>query len=94
MRHNLSELAEQAGSRTPDQARADIAASRGLPPGKTREEALERAKNYARILWSRSDWLAKAEDARIEELERYSTALYRGDAIEGARLAQDAIWGM
>ena len=94
MPQSLETIAAQAGTRTPEQARADIAAKTGLPPGKTRDEALQRASNYARVLWSRRDWLARPEDERIEELQRFCIQLFGGDAKEGHALATDAMWGI
>jgi hypothetical protein len=98
------EVAQAAAStRTEAEARAQIAESaffsivktaseltmKGLPPGKTVAQALERAIARKQVLWSRD----MDEDDRIDELVAYCVGLYGGDERAGQRLATAAIWG-
>jgi hypothetical protein len=98
------EVAQAAASiRTEAEARVQIAeraffsivktaselTMKGLPPGKTVAQALERAIDRKKALWSRD----MDEDDRIDELIAYCTGLYGGDARAGQLLATAAIWG-
>lgn len=60
----------------------------GLPPGRTYAEALERAVERRCLLWRHN----LPEDWRIDQLNAYCVALYRGDEEAGRLLAQAAIW--
>ena len=98
------EVAQAAASmRTEAEVRAQIAeraffsivktaselTTKGLPPGKTVAQALQRAIDRKKILWSRD----MDEDDRIDELIAYCAGLYGGDARAGQLLATAAIWG-
>jgi hypothetical protein len=63
--------------------------TKGLPPGKTVAQALERAIARKDVLWSRD----MDEDDRIDELLAYCVGLYGGDERAGQLLATAAIWG-
>ena len=63
-----------------------------LPAGKTHADALRRAAELKRQLWSDARWLRVPEDRRIEELNRLCTALYGGDKDAGLGLAREAIY--
>lgn len=63
-----------------------------LPPGKTYAEALARAKNLNRRLYTSYEWMMVPEDRRIDELNRFCAALCQGDKECGAELALSAVW--
>jgi hypothetical protein len=69
-------------------ARATLV-SGSLPPGRTVEQALARARGRKEYLW-RQDI---DEDDRIDELVAYCTGLCGGDERAGEILATNAIWG-
>jgi hypothetical protein len=65
----------------------------GLPPGRTREDALALAVARRKLLWAPDgDWMRASEDQRIDALREYCTRIYRGDRKAGEALATDAIW--
>lgn len=63
-----------------------------LPAGKSHADAVERAKHFREILWSRTDWMSRPEDERLDELDRLCTALYLGDPVAGKALATEVIY--
>lgn len=63
-----------------------------LPPGKSAQDALQRARELKRQLWSDSRWLRVSEDRRIAELNRLCALLHGGDAAAGLSLAREAVW--
>lgn len=63
-----------------------------LPAGKSHADAVERAKHFREILWSRTDWMSRPEDERLDELDRLCIKLYGGDVKAGRALATEVVW--
>lgn len=88
--------------RSESEARRDIAIERapnvvrlpteGLPPGKTVEQALERAVGRRKHLWYSHEWMLRSEEDRLDELVSFCTRLYGGDATAGQLLASAALY--
>lgn len=65
----------------------------GLPSGKTVEEAIARAAARRERIWNGADWAHVSEDEKLEALEVYCIALYRGNTVNGKLLCTTVIWG-
>lgn len=87
----LTDAAARAAHTTEDDARIIMAA---IPPGKTYEEALQRAVGRAKHLWCSYEWMMQPEDARITELQNWCTRLCQSNRRAGELLATTAIWSM
>lgn len=65
----------------------------GLPSGRTVEAAIARAVAWRERIWNGADWADVDEDEKLEALEIYCTAIYRGDKVMGRLLASVVLWG-
>lgn len=77
-----------ASTKTEAQARIE----RAIPQGKSYDEALLRATNYARQTWN--DVFAGSEDDKLDELRDYCTKLCQHNETAGKLLASEALWNM
>lgn len=86
----ITEAAAQTRSEAECRSRATIQAA--IPPGKTYDEALLRATNYARQAWD--DVFAGSEDEKLAELQGFCVRLCRDNQEAGKLLATEALWNM
>lgn len=88
----VREAAARAAVTSESEFRARKLIEEAIPFGKSYDEALQRATNYARQAWN--DVFAGTEDEKITELRDYCTKLCRHNETAGNLLASEALWNI